>query len=230
MRPIRPRASVRDICVIPRRQPRHCIPTLSIPTNQADARPREQLARVERMIHPAFIFRQHQAIRPIRREFLDTHRTIAARREECRRAPARARDDRHRGRASSRLASLSLQSQSAACARGSSRRWAVDERWWRECSAPRCFGSSPGERSSDLERRDSRWDQGAWAQYAESKDRDEVQSKTDADSAAEAALVERTTAILHYVVLLVFCPGNSLTKSCEFLEDGVGGSGPHEGA
>jgi len=43
----------------------------------------------------------------------------------------------------------------------------------------------------------------AWAQYAEAKDRDEVQNKTDADSAAEAALVERTTAILHYVVLLV---------------------------
>jgi len=28
---------------------------------------------------------------------------------------------------------------------------------------------------------------------------------------------------------LVFCPGNSLTKSREFLEDGVGSSGPHEG-
>ena len=29
--------------------------------------------------------------------------------------------------------------------------------------------------------------------------------------------------------LLVFCPGNSLTKSCEFLKDGVGCSSPHEG-
>jgi hypothetical protein len=29
---------------------------------------------------------------------------------------------------------------------------------------------------------------------------------------------------------LVFCPGNSLTKSGEFLEDGVSGSGPHEGS
>jgi len=28
---------------------------------------------------------------------------------------------------------------------------------------------------------------------------------------------------------LVFCPGNSLTKSRELLEDGVSGSGPHEG-
>jgi hypothetical protein len=27
----------------------------------------------------------------------------------------------------------------------------------------------------------------------------------------------------------VFCPGNSLTKSCEFLEDGISGGGPHEG-
>ena len=31
-------------------------------------------------------------------------------------------------------------------------------------------------------------------------------------------------------LLLVFCPGNSLTKSGEFLEDGVGGGGPHKGA
>ena len=29
---------------------------------------------------------------------------------------------------------------------------------------------------------------------------------------------------------LVFCPGNSLTKSGEFLEDEVGGGGPHKGA
>jgi hypothetical protein len=29
--------------------------------------------------------------------------------------------------------------------------------------------------------------------------------------------------------LLVFCPGNSLTKSCEFLKDGVSCSSPHEG-
>ncbi len=29
---------------------------------------------------------------------------------------------------------------------------------------------------------------------------------------------------------LVFRPGNSLTKSREFLEDGVSGSSPHEGA
>ncbi len=29
--------------------------------------------------------------------------------------------------------------------------------------------------------------------------------------------------------VLVFCPGNSLTKSGEFLEDGVSCSGPHEG-
>jgi hypothetical protein len=28
---------------------------------------------------------------------------------------------------------------------------------------------------------------------------------------------------------LVFCPGNSLTKSREFLEDGVGSSSPYEG-
>jgi hypothetical protein len=28
---------------------------------------------------------------------------------------------------------------------------------------------------------------------------------------------------------LVFCPGNSLTKSGEFLEDGVGTGGPREG-
>jgi hypothetical protein len=28
---------------------------------------------------------------------------------------------------------------------------------------------------------------------------------------------------------LVFCPGNSLTKSREFLEDGVGRGSPHEG-
>ena len=28
---------------------------------------------------------------------------------------------------------------------------------------------------------------------------------------------------------LVFCPGNSLTKSREFLEDGVSGGSPHEG-
>jgi hypothetical protein len=42
-----------------------------------------------------------------------------------------------------------------------------------------------------------------WTQYAEAKDRDEVQSKTDADAAADAALIERTTAILHNIVLRV---------------------------
>jgi hypothetical protein len=31
------------------------------------------------------------------------------------------------------------------------------------------------------------------------------------------------------LLVLVFCPGNSLTKSRELLEDGVSGSGPHEG-
>jgi len=30
-------------------------------------------------------------------------------------------------------------------------------------------------------------------------------------------------------LLLVFCPGNSLTKSSEFLENGVSSSGPDEG-
>ncbi len=29
--------------------------------------------------------------------------------------------------------------------------------------------------------------------------------------------------------VLVFCPGNSLTKSREFLQDGIGGGGPYEG-
>lgn len=38
-----------------------------------------------------------------------------------------------------------------------------------------------------------------WAQYAEAKDREEVQNKADAD----AASIERTTAILHNVVLQV---------------------------
>ena len=42
-----------------------------------------------------------------------------------------------------------------------------------------------------------------WTQYAEAKDREEVQSKTDVDAAADAALIERTTAILHNVVLQV---------------------------
>jgi hypothetical protein len=35
---------------------------------------------------------------------------------------------------------------------------------------------------------------------------------------------------LHRDNILVFRPGNSLTKSREFLEDGVSGRSPHEGA
>jgi hypothetical protein len=44
-----------------------------------------------------------------------------------------------------------------------------------------------------------------WTQYAEAKDSDEVQSKigADAQAAADAELIERTTAILHQVVLKV---------------------------
>ena len=39
-----------------------------------------------------------------------------------------------------------------------------------------------------------------WTQYAEAKDKDEVQNNTDADAVADAALIERTTALLHKVV------------------------------
>ena len=42
-----------------------------------------------------------------------------------------------------------------------------------------------------------------WTQYAELKDRDAVQDDTDVDSAADAALIERTTELLHTVVLQV---------------------------
>jgi hypothetical protein len=42
-----------------------------------------------------------------------------------------------------------------------------------------------------------------WAQYAEAKDKNEVESKTDADTAADVALIKRTTDILYYVVLQV---------------------------
>jgi hypothetical protein len=42
-----------------------------------------------------------------------------------------------------------------------------------------------------------------WTQYAEARDRDAVEDNTDVDSIADAALIERTTALLHNVVLKV---------------------------
>jgi hypothetical protein len=42
-----------------------------------------------------------------------------------------------------------------------------------------------------------------WTQYAELKDRDAVQDGTNVDSAADAGLIERTTELLHKVVLQV---------------------------
>jgi polar amino acid transport system substrate-binding protein len=46
---------------------------------------------------------------------------------------------------------------------------------------------------------------------------------------SEWFLILVTVAFALSGIVLVFRPGNSRTKSCEFLEDGVSGSGPHEG-
>ena len=46
---------------------------------------------------------------------------------------------------------------------------------------------------------------------------------------AQAHLTLLVKAVAQAQIWLVFCPGNSLTKSCEFLEDGISGGSPHEG-